>query len=76
MSGFWKDAAYQEVKDYVKEQMGLSVSSLYIAQIKWKCRLDVGLNYNLPKKENAKAPQCPPEKEVAIKAALKFFKMI
>ena len=62
MSGFQKGAAYQEIKDYVKEQTGLSVSSLYISQIKRKYGLDVGQNYNLAKKENPKVPQCPPEK--------------
>ena len=76
MSGFQKGATYQEIKDYVKEQTGLSVSFLYISQIKRKCGLEVGLNYNLAKKENAKVPQCPPEKEEAIRAALKHFGMI
>ena len=76
MSGFRKGATYQEIKDYVKEQTGLSVLSLYIAQVKRKCGLDVGPNYNLSKKENAKVPQCPPEKEEAIKEALKYFRMI
>lgn len=60
----------------MKEQTGLSISSLYIAQIKRKCGLNVGLNYNLSKKENAKAPQCPPEKEEAIRAALKHFEIV
>lgn len=50
MSGFQKGATYQEIKDYVKEQTGLSVSSLYISQIKRKCGLEVGQNYNLAKK--------------------------
>ena len=45
---------------------GLKVSSLYISQVKRKCGLDVGQNYNLSKKENAKVPKCPPEKEAAI----------
>lgn len=76
MSGFQKGATYQEIKDYVKEQTGLSVSNLYIAQVKRKCGLEVGLNYNLSKKENAKVPQCPLEKEKAIKAAFEHFKMI
>lgn len=58
------------------EHTGLKVSSLYISQIKRKCRLDVGQNYNLSKKEDAKVPQCPPEKEAAITEALKFFGMI
>ena len=76
MSGFRKGATYQEIKDYVKEQTGLSVSSLYISQVKRKCGLEVGQNYNLAKKENAKVPQCPPEKEEAIRAALEHFHMI
>ena len=76
MSVFRKDATYQEIKEYVKEQTGLSVSNLYIAQTKRKCGLDVGLNFNLSKKENAKVPQCPSEKEEAIRAALKNFNMI
>lgn len=76
MSGFRKGATYQEIKDYVKEQTGLSVSSLYISQIKRKCGLEVGQNYNLVKKENSKVPQCPLEKEKAIKDALKYFRMI
>ena len=76
MSGFQKGVTYQEIKDYVKEQTGLSVSSLYIAQVKRKYGLDVGQNYNLSKKENAKVPQCPLEKEEAIREALKYFKMI
>ena len=76
MSGFRKGATYQEIKDYVKAQTGLSVSSLYISQIKRKCGLEVGQNYNLTKKENTRVPQCPPEKEEAISAALKYYRMI
>ena len=59
-------ATYDEIKAYVLEKYGLKVSSLYISQVKRKCGLDVGQNYNLPKKEDAKVPQCPPEKEAAI----------
>ena len=55
---------------------GLKVSSLYIAQIKKKCGLDVGENYNLSKSENARQPQCTPEKEEAIMQAFKHFGMI
>ncbi|MFR3957909.1 MAG: 23S rRNA (uracil-5-)-methyltransferase RumA, partial [Blautia sp.] len=55
---------------------GLKVSSLYISQVKRKCGIEVGENYNLPKTENPKVPQCPKEKEDAIKAALKYFAMI
>ena len=69
-------ATYQEIKDYVLKEFGLKVSSLYISQIKSKCGIEVGENYNLPKTENPKVPQCPKEKEDAIKAALKYFAMI
>ena len=69
-------ATYQEIKDYVLKEFGLKVSNLYISQIKRKCGIEVGENYNLPKTENPKVPQCPKEKEEAIKAALKYFAMI
>ena len=58
------------------EQTGLKVSSLYIAQIKKKCGLDVGENFNLPKSENAKQPQCTPEKKEAIMQAFRHFGII
>ena len=76
MSGFQKGATYPQIKEYVQEHSGLKVSSLYISQVKRKCGLDVGQNYNLSKKEESKQPQCPPEKEKAIKEALKHFGMI
>ena len=76
MSGFQKGATYEQIKTYVLEHTGLKVSFLYISQIKRKCGLDVGQNYNLSKKEDAKVPQCPPEKEAAIMEALKYFQMI
>ena len=76
MSGFQKGATYEQIKMHVLEHTGLKVSSLYISQVKRKCGLDVGQNYNLSKKENGKVPKCPPEKEVAIMEALKYFRMI
>ena len=69
-------ATYQEIKDYVLKESGLKVSSLYISQVKRKCGIEVGENYNLPKTENPKVLQCPKEKEDAIKAALKYYAMI
>lgn len=75
-SGFQQGATYGQIKERVLEQSGLKVSSLYISQVKRKCGLEVGQNHNLSKKENAKQPQCPPEKEVAIMEALKYFQMI
>ena len=76
MSGFQKSATYEEIKAYVKEQTGLKVSSLYISQVKRKCGIEVGQNYNVSKNEDTKQPQCPIEKEEAIKNALEHFKMI
>jgi 23S rRNA (uracil1939-C5)-methyltransferase len=76
MSGFQKGATYPQIKEYVQEHSRLKVSSLYISQVKRKCGLDVGQNYNLSKKENAKQPQCPPEKEKAIMEALRYYGMI
>lgn len=76
MSGFQKGATYDEIKAYVLEKFGLKVSTLYISQVKRKCGLEVGQNYNLPKSEGQKAPQCPFEKERAIMGALKHFQMV
>ena len=76
LSEFKGKATYEQIKVYVLEQTGLKVSSLYIAQIKKKCGLDVGENYNLSKSENARQPQCTPEKEEAIMQAFKYFGMI
>ena len=75
-SGFQQGATYEQIKGRVLEQTELKVSSLYISQIKRKCGLEVGQSYNLSKKENAKQPQCPPEKEKAIREAMKYFGMI
>ena len=71
-----KKATYQEIKDYVLEHSGLKVSSLYIAQVKQKCGIIERKNCNKPKSEDAKQPQCPPDKEKAITEALKYFGMI
>ena len=77
MSEFQDGATYPQIKAYVLEHSGLKVSSLYISQVKRKCGLDVGKNYNLPKSEDARqAPTCPPEKEDAIREALQYFGMI
>lgn len=69
-------ATYPQIKEYVLEHSGLKVSSLYIAQVKQKCGIIERENYNKPKSEDAKQPQCPPEKEEAIKETLKYFGMI
>lgn len=69
-------ATYEEIKAYVLEHSGMKVSSLYIAQVKQKCGIIERENYNKPKSEDAKQPQCPMEKEKAIKEALEHFGMI
>ena len=76
MSEFQDGATYTQIKDYVLEHSGLKVSNLYISQIKRKCGIEVGKNYNLPKFEDSRQPMCPPEKEKAIREAFKYFGMI
>ena len=58
------------------KQSGLKVSNLYIAQVKQKYGIIERENYNKPKSEDAKQPQCPPEKEAAIIEALRYYGMI
>ena len=69
-------ATYDEIKAYVLQKHGLKVSSLYIAQVKRRCGIIEHENYNKAKSEDAKQPQCPPEKEAAIKDALIYFQML
>ena len=70
-------ATYDEIKEYVFEHnAGMKVSNLYISQVKRKCGIEVGKNYNLPKNEDSRQPQCPEDKERAIVEALEHFKMI
>ena len=76
MSEFQDGATYTQIKDYVLEHSGLKVSNLYISQIKRKCGIEVGKNYNWPKSEDSRQPMCPPEKEKAIREAFKYFGMI
>ena len=77
-------ATYKEIQEYVLKEHGLKVSNLYISQVKTaikkdcvrKCGIEVGENYNLPKSEDSRQPQCPVEKEKAIRDALEHFGMI
>ena len=71
-----KKATYEEIQSYVLEHSGIKVSHLYIAQVKQKYGIIERENYNKPKSEYSKQPQCPPEKEAAITEALTYFKMI
>ena len=60
-------ATYDEIKKYVAEHnAGMKVSNRYISQVKRKCGIEVGKNYNLPKNEDSRQPQCPEDKESAI----------
>lgn len=68
-------ATYAKNKDYALKEHGLKVSNPYISQIKRKCGIEVGENYNLPKSEDNRQLQCPVEKEKAIKDALEHFVM-
>ena len=70
-------STYKENQEYVAEHNErMKVSNLYIAQVKKKCGIELGQNFNLPKSENAKQPQCPKDKEKAIRDAMKHFKMM
>ena len=69
-------ATYEQIKAYVLEHSGLKVSTLYIAQVKQKYGIIERECYNKPKSEDAKQPQCPPDKEAAIVEALKFYGLI
>lgn len=69
-------ATYAEIKEYVLENSGLKVTNLYIAQVKDKMGIKERVNYHVSKKEDAKVPQCPADKEKAILEALEHFNMI
>ena len=69
-------ATYDQIKAYILETFGLRVTSLQIAQTKRKLGLPTGDHYNLSQKENQVIPQCPPEKENAIREALRHFRML
>lgn len=69
-------ATYKELKAFVKARYGFKITSLYISQVKRKCGLPVGECYYHPKNLNPVIPQCPPEKEAAIREALEHFQML
>lgn len=73
---FPASATYTEIKAWVQKEYGLKVSSLYVAQVKQKHGIIEYECHNKPKSENSRQPKCPLEKEAAIEAALKHFKMI
>ena len=69
-------ATYAQIRRYVSEKFGAKVSSLYIAQVKRKYGLDLGKNYNVSKKTDARVPTCPKDKERFIIDAMKHYKMM
>jgi len=69
-------ATYDQIKEYILDKFGIKVSTLYIAQIKKKCGIVLREHYNKSKKEKQVISQCILEKEEAIMAALRHFKMI
>lgn len=75
LHGMKGNATYREIKEWIKVEYGMSVSSLYVAQIKDKCGFEKRQNYNVGENK-AHVPNCPPEKEKAILEAFKHFRMI
>lgn len=75
LQGMKGNATYREIKEWIKAEYGMSVSSLYVAQIKDKCGFEKRQNYNIGENK-AHVPNCPPDKEKAILKAFKHFRMI
>ena len=75
LQGMKGNATYREIKEWIKAEYGMSVSSLYVAQIKDKCGFEKRQNYNIGENK-AHVPNCPPEKEKVILKAFKHFRMI
>ena len=70
------EASYRELKEWILQEYGVKVSSLYIAQMKDKCGIIERECYNKPKTEGNRVPKCPLEKEEIIMAAFKHFVMV
>ena len=68
-------ASYREIKEWIKEQHDVSVSNLYIAQVKDKLGFEKRENYNKGA-DGHRVPNCPAEKEELILEAFKHFRMI
>lgn len=68
-------ASYREIKEWIKEQHDVSVSNLYIAQVKDKLGFEKRENYNKGA-DGHRVPNCPAEKEKLILEAFKHFRMI
>lgn len=66
---------YGNIRKWVKEKYGFSVSTLYIAQVKGKAGIKERQNYNIGTGKG-KELSCPPEKEAAIMEAFRHFRLI
>lgn len=75
LKGIQGSATYKEIKAWIKQEYGINVTNLYIAQIKDKCGFEKRKNYYIGS-ESGKVPICPPEKEKAILGAFKHFNML
>lgn len=71
----YKKATYDEIKAYVSEKYGYKIPSLYIAQVKERAGIQKRENNNIGEGKGV-IPHCPPEKEEAIKDALRHFNLI
>ncbi len=69
------NVSYDKIKERVKKESGLNVSTLNIAQVKRKYGITERENYNLPKSDKYSQPKCTPQKEKAILDALIYFGM-
>lgn len=69
-------ATYGQIQEYVKEHTGLNVTNLNVTQTKRKCGIIERENYNLPKLEDSKQPNCTKEEEEAIIEAFKHFGLL
>ena len=75
-SGFQKGAAYNAIRDWIKDNYGFRVSNLSIAQVKQKYGIIERENYNKPKSPDSKQPGTSDMRVKAIEEALRHFQMI
>ena len=76
MSRFKQGAAYEQIRERVREKYGFHVTHLNVAKSKRKCRIIEMENYNHPKSEDSRLPKTPKEKKETIMEAFKHFQMI
>lgn len=71
-----RKGTYRAIKEFILDQHGVKVSTLYIAQIKRKYGLEIREAYNKPEQQKSRTPICPKSKELLIMEALKFFDLM